>query len=127
MRKNKIYPICLVSISAALILYSCSNKKADLTAPSSANCDTTTVRLSVEIKAIMTAQCFSCHGGNATLANGIQLENYSVLKAYVNNGQLLQAITHTGNVTPMPNNGTLLSACDINKFRAWINRGAQNN
>ena len=126
MRNNKIYVACLVFISA-FIMYSCSNKKADLTPPSTATCDTTTVRLSIEIKAIMTVQCFSCHGGNASLASGIQLENYAVLKGYVNNGQLLQAITHTGNVTPMPNNGTLLSACDINKFRAWINRGAPNN
>ena len=124
---NKIVFGLGVAVLMGLILYSCTSKKEDLTTPSTAACDTTTVRLSVEIQAIMTAQCFSCHGGNASLASGIQLENYAVIKAYAGNGQLLQAITHTGNVTPMPNNGTLLSACDINKFRAWINRGAPNN
>lgn len=111
----------------AIFLFSkCSYKKSDIAYPATP-CDTTGVRLSVELKEILTANCFSCHGGEADDAAGIKLENYDVISRFALDGTLLSAITHNGNAVPMPKGGGKLSDCEISKFSAWINAGAPNN
>jgi mono/diheme cytochrome c family protein len=125
--KRKIIQYTLPLLVAAFAYTGCYYDKASLVYPSEDDCDTTDITLSTDINAILTANCFVCHGGNATAANGIQLEQYAVIKAYADNGRLLSAITQDGNAAPMPQGAAKLSDCNINKFRAWINAGAPNN
>ena len=107
----------------------CYYDKESLVYPSTggSSCDTTNITLSGDLNTILTASCFSCHSGTANLGGGIQLDQYTVIKAYADNGQLLSAITQDGSVPPMPQSGGKLSDCNINKFRAWINSGTPNN
>ncbi len=120
---------CFFTVASCLFIYTgCYYDKASLVYPDNGTgCDTSTVRLSVELNVIMGSSCFSCHGGTASLGSGIQLEDYTVLKEYADNGILLSSITQDGNASAMPKSGPKLSDCDINKFRAWIDTGAPNN
>jgi len=120
---RKVIPFAAAALALMYILNSCTNDKASVIAPT---CDTTTVRLSVELNEILSNNCYSCHSG-ASPISGINLADYNVLKTYASNGILISAITHTGSVEPMPQGGNKLSDCEIDKFRAWINRGTLNN
>lgn len=112
----------------ALYYTSCTNKKEVEAYPVSI-CDTTTVRLSVEVKDVFNRHCYRCHG--ATVANslggGTNLENYNILRAFSTSGILLDDITHAPGANPMPKGAGRIPDCDINKIRAWINRGSLNN
>lgn len=120
--------ICLAAI-IAFLLTGCYYDKAELTYPSNgtATCDTTAVKYSVDILSIMSINCYACHSGTASSGGGIALDTYAGLKAYANNGQLLNSVLQNGTVPAMPLGGSMLSTCDINKIRAWINNGTPNN
>lgn len=92
----------------------------------STSCDTAIVTYSGSVNPVLTAYCTTCHSGaNAPL--GINLDNYTSVKAQANNGRLLGVITHSAGFIPMPKNGNKLSDCNIAKIRKWIIAGAPNN
>ncbi len=111
----------------------CVNHKADIVYP----CDTALVRYSVEIRSIMDDQCQNCHGASPEQnANsfGINLYDYPTISAFAlddstgcDEGVLLGSLTHSGCISEMPKGQDKLNDCSINKFRAWVNRGAPNN
>jgi mono/diheme cytochrome c family protein len=106
----------------------CYYDKEEELYPGTANCDTTaTSAYATTVVPIISANCYNCHSGAATLGAGIQLNTYTALKIRVNDGTLLKAINHEAGASPMPKNGNKLSACNIAKIRRWINTGAPNN
>ena len=127
---KSIISICAV-VLATIIIHGCYYDKADLVYPSTgvggANCDTANMRYSVDITSILSTNCYSCHGGNATDGGGFKLDTYQGIKNMVNNGKLFSAITHSGGASPMPKNATKLSDCNIAKIKAWIDKGAPQN
>ena len=103
---------------------SCSKASEDMLAPQ--QCDTVNMTYSGDVKPILQANCYSCHGsGNAQ--GGVALDNYDGVKDQVEDGNLIGVITHAAGYPPMPQGGAKLSDCDINKIKDWINRGASNN
>ena len=86
------------------------------------NCDTTAVTYSSTVSSIISTNCLGCHGAAATT----KLDSYTNVKAVVTSVRLLGAIQHLPGFIAMPPGGTL-SVCDINKIKAWINKGALNN
>lgn len=123
--KNRVKIIFIICIS--FLFYKCYYDKASQVYPQQGSCDTTNIRLSVELNAIMNASCMSCHAGNANNGGGIKLQDYTTISKIANNGTLLSSISWDGKVAQMPQGGAKLSDCDINKFKAWINAGAPNN
>ena len=116
-------------ITSALIIIVFANEGCNYDKPllPLANCDTSIVTFSGTIKPIITANCIRCHiGPDALNANGIVIDDYVSLKKQVPQ-PLLDAILHTGNVTPMPQDGGMLDACTIAKIKIWIAAGAPNN
>ena len=89
-------------------------------------CDTVNMKLAANVVPILSASCYGCHG-NGNGMGGVRLDTYNNLKIWASGSNLLGAITHSAGYSPMPKNGAKLSDCDINKIRAWINRGALNN
>jgi len=101
------------------------------------------VSFSTEIQPILEQRCVSCHGSGFA-NNNTDLSSYQSIFAgtgnvYGNNlvipndpdnSGLVEAVT-TGNaglgVRRMPTNGAFLSGDEINKIRAWISEGAQDN
>jgi len=131
-REFSFYIFCLL----LAVFSGCYKDKADTVAAynpppphtdTSSICDTVNITFTGEITNIMTINCFSCHAGTADLGAGIQLDDYSTLKAYSDNGLLLSSITQDGGTSFMPKDAAKLSDCEISKFEAWINRGAPQN
>ena len=92
----------------------------------SQSCDTTTVTFNATIQPILQAQCMVCHSAAANQGN-VNLEGYAQVKTYADNGKLLGSVSFASGYSPMPQGSSQLSACSINKIRAWINKGAPNN
>ena len=93
-------------------------------------CDTTNVQYSVEIKAILDANCKSCHDG--TDQTGYDLYDHATIAELALDGEhiygtLLSAVMHEGGAPEMPQGGQKLNDCDINKIAAWVHAGAQDN
>src|SRR5438874_2017399 len=126
MKKALFILITLIII--ATFFNGCFYRKEELVYPQNLMpCDTSAIRYSVDIINILSNNCYECHGGSATGSGGIKLDTYTGIKAMASNGNLLQAITHTGSVTPMPKDRAMLPVCLIAKIRTWIRNGAPNN
>jgi mono/diheme cytochrome c family protein len=98
------------------------------TTTSPTGCDTLVVRYSVEIKNILSANCYTCHSGTAVNGGGHKYDVYpGDLVPMAQNGKLVLAITHQPGAFPMPRNAPMLSDCDIAKIRWWVKNGAPNN
>lgn len=89
-------------------------------------CDTANMKFTANVLPILSTNCYSCHG-NGRAFGGVNLDTYANVKLVATDGSLLGSITHASNFSPMPKNAAQLAECDINKIRAWINRGALNN
>ncbi|MBW8684989.1 c-type cytochrome [Chitinophaga rhizophila] len=130
--KKAFFPLMALAIACSTIIVSCSkDNEEDVNNPNpggggGTTCDTVDMRYTANIQPIIQSNCYSCHG-NGNASGGISLGNYASLKTQVDNGRLVGAITHASGFSPMPLGGAKLSDCNINKIRAWIARGAQNN
>ena len=125
--KKHFLPFVIVLFCGMMVACSKENEQ-DLAGPVIIipSCDTANMKLATHIVPILSANCYSCHGNGAGMG-GVRLDTYTNLKIWVNGGNLLGAVTHSGGYSPMPKNAAKLSDCDINKIRAWINQGALNN
>ena len=116
----------ILSIITLAFLSGCYYDDPDILDPNRLSCDTTIVTFSGAVKPILTAYCTGCHSGpNAPLS--VTLDNYAGVKAQAANGKLLGTITHSVGFTPMPQNGTVLSSCNIARIKKWIATGSLNN
>src|SRR5438552_8334576 len=97
MKKKGI--ILLISCCTFFIAFTgCYYDKADQVYPQDGNCDTSVVRLSVELNNIMETNCFRCHSSaNASINGGnYNLQDYSTILQAVTDGKLLSSITQDG-------------------------------
>jgi hypothetical protein len=116
-----------ISLVSSLVFYfsSCSKESADrLTAGQT--CDTTNVSYSTQIVAILQANCYVCHT-TANSFSGIDLTTYADLKLQADNGDLVNAVEHTGSVIPMPYELPMLPSCEVSTIAAWVHQGGPNN
>lgn len=125
---------CLVCLSImCFVVISCSKSNEETlrsnnsgNAGGNAGCDTVNMKYTANVRPILQATCYSCHGNGQSRA-GISLDTYDKVKSQVNNGLLIGTITHAPGYSPMPQGAPKLPDCDINKIKAWIARGALNN
>lgn len=118
-------------LSALLVLtvitgcdYSISEQRGVVTPT---GCDTVAVSYANVLHPLFESTCFGCHnGGNAGNLN-VDLSTYEGVKAVAESGQLLGAITHSEEFSPMPQNMPQLDSCTIAQIRSWIRDGALNN
>ncbi len=125
---KKYTGICVAIMFAIItIMVSCTKKSEDMFPIN--NCDTTNVKYSVDIVAILQTNCYRCHGaGNTGGSGGILLEGYVNLSKWANNGYLVGNVTHAPGYIPMPyGQAQKISACEINRIIAWVNQGSKNN
>jgi len=90
------------------------------------NCEAATTTSFTDVITILNKYCNSCHSGTSA-SGGIRLDQYNYVKTYVDNGKLMGSIKWTSGYSPMPQNSSKLSTCDIDKIQAWITAGALNN
>src|SRR6476661_3844288 len=127
---KKFFKICFVT-GCSFLYYSCSksndvqqNNSTGGTTPTP-TCDTVNMRYSVDVLPILQSNCYTCHSTANFAISGFNLENFSTLKAFADNGTLIGVITHASGYPPMPQGRAQLSDCNINKIRDWVQRGAQ--
>lgn len=91
-----------------------------------ASCDSTSYAYSAAIRPLVSNKCTGCHSGPAP-QGGIDLSAYTSLKTQVDNGKLWGAINHLPGYVAMPQNGSMLSDCELTQVKRWIDAGAPNN
>ena len=95
--------------------------------PPQGNCDTANTNYSVTVSSILQNYgCTGCHSGAGPSGN-ISLDGYANVRTSALGGKLYGAINHDPGFSPMPQGGNKMSACNINKIKAWIDAGAPNN
>lgn len=95
------------------------------------NCSNENVSYSLNVVPILENACYECHDlSNAPiLGDGINLEGYAKLKAYISGEQnvFIGSLKWNGQGSPMPKDGTKIDFCSIDKIEVWINEGMLNN
>lgn len=129
---KRLIPIIVFGTIIALgmsVQTGCYYDNEDDLYPFSNVCDTSATPLSSTVKPILQGNCYACHSASAAGAAGagINLEDYNSLKGWADNGKLVCAIEHNSGCSAMPKGGTRLQQCSIDKIKAWVARGAQNN
>ncbi|GAA4039329.1 hypothetical protein GCM10022409_26190 [Hymenobacter glaciei] len=83
-----------------------------------------TITYSAVVAPIFAANCLRCHG--STVANviggGNDFGSYAALSRYPQNS-LLGSVRHEAGYSPMPQNSSKLSDCDIKRLEAWYAQG----
>ncbi len=90
------------------------------------NCDTMNVSFAADVMPLFNQQCNICHATGVELGN-VNLDSYTAVLPYVNNGKLVGSISHKNGFSAMPQGQPKLSSCTIDKITAWIAAGAPNN
>ena len=91
-----------------------------------APCDSTASSFSNDIFPMLQNYCIGCH--NTARSDGnVNIESYSKIIPYVENGVLIGSIKHDPLYAIMPPSGSKLSDCRIAQLQKWIDEGAQNN
>lgn len=89
-------------------------------------CDTTQISFAGDIYPVIQQKCLSCHSQSMNQGN-VNLEGYTQVKTYADNGKLVGSISYASGYSAMPQGEGQLSACTINKMKAWINNGSPEN
>ncbi len=118
--KKLIFSAALVCLAMA-----CTSENIEEDFPA---CDTSDMRFSTDITEIFSVSCFRCHDSDnaGSAGEGIDLSDFSVVKSYVENGRLMEAIEQNGNASSMPLSANKMDQCNIDKIKSWINEGAEN-
>lgn len=127
MIKHRVIFLILIVIPMVITIGCFNDSEEKLYGQNS--CDTTAVSYSQDIYPIMVSYCLNCHNqdNSSGLGGNVNLEGYTQLKIYVDNGDLLSSVSHDGNASPMPKGGPKLSDCEIQKISAWISDGSLDN
>ena len=89
-------------------------------------CDPALSDFSNTIYPMLKTYCVGCHSAASPQGN-INLETYSNVLPYIQNGSLLGSMKHDNGYVAMPLNSPKVSDCIIQQIENWINEGAQNN
>ena len=111
---------------------SCENKnEEDLFGE--ADCDTSVVTWSADIKPIIENRCYECHSGSNPISgrNFDTYDGFVFWVNYTNNpgepGRVYGAVNRLSGYSWMPNGRPKLPQCELDKINKWIREGAQNN
>jgi len=125
----------ILTIFSTFVLFvavasSCYNRKADQLYPAATGtpCDTAGVSYSATIGGIVSANCAKagCHDGR-TKEGGYDMTNYTGAAAAARDGMFACDLRHQSGCNQMPNDGTILTDCQIKQLIAWANAGAPEN
>jgi hypothetical protein len=123
--------IIFLTVFSFVVLYSCSKSNDTELSQSSGRdssaCDTTNMSFTADIKPILQANCYACHSNSNFAISSTKLEDYGDLIHHVHDGDILGSISHAPGFVEMPQGAPKLSDCNINKIKAWIDRGALDN
>lgn len=123
---NKPFKFLILLAVATVLLASCYNDNEEDLYPQTSDCDSTNVTYSATIAPIMATSCNGCHS-SAAASGGVVTDTHDGLKAIASNGKLYGAVNHATGFSPMPQGGSKLAQCTIDKIKTWVDAGAPNN
>lgn len=88
-------------------------------------CNTDNVSFSNYVRPAL-ASCIACHKSGNT-GGGLNLESYEGMKSAAVSGRLFGAIAWSNGYKPMPQGGSKIPECTINKIKSWIDAGSPDN
>ena len=94
--------------------------------PNFGTCDSTNVKFSTFIAPLVQNKCLGCHTATSA-GGGVVLNSYATIKTSVQSGKFWGSVNHASGFSAMPKGTDKMPQCDLNKIKAWINRGALNN
>ncbi len=122
----QITALFLLLLIPVLFFTGCYNDSKEYLYPElTGGCDTTNVTFTGSVLPITDANCKSCHSGSSPSA-GLNIENYTQIKALADDGRLVNVINATGGYPLMPQ-GAALPDCSIKTIEIWVAAGAPNN
>jgi|SRR5579871_710776 len=128
MKKTMTCISMIIAISVLIICCTKTNEEKLSGSQTGSSCDTTSVKYSTDVLSILQVNCYGCHGnGNTGGSGGINLDGYTNLKTWADNGYLVGNVRHDPGFIGMPYGEAKLPDCEINKIVAWVNQGALNN
>lgn len=122
---NKFFFLALLGI-VSISSFSCVYNNEEELYPAE-TCDTLHVTYSGSVLPILQQNCYGCHDNAHIQESFVALEGYDNLIAKVMDGQLINAINHTGDITPMPKDREKLPECEIRTIEIWVDAGAPDN
>lgn len=125
MKKYSYYLLLVFSCC----ITSCYYDKEELLYPPSICTTSADISYSNDLEPIINARCNSCHSSSManTRGAGIKLDSYNELKSAIDNKNFLSAINQDGKASPMPQNSSKLTACQISAFETWVFEGKNDN
>jgi hypothetical protein len=118
--------VMMVVVSGSLVQGCYYDVEEELYPPSAGACDTSGVTYALSIVPVLNSNCVTCH--SQSVAQGqVILDNYTDVKANIDNGKLLGAIRWDDGYAQMPQGGNKLNDCTIKQFETWAAAGAPNN
>jgi hypothetical protein len=90
------------------------------------SCDSSNYTFSGRIRPLVQNWCVSCHNASVS-GGGYDFSSYSGITVAIKVGSFLGSIQHAPGYSPMPQNGSSLSNCDINAIEKWIKVGYPDN
>ncbi|MBK7029243.1 MAG: hypothetical protein IPH45_08500 [Bacteroidales bacterium] len=118
---NKLLVISLFSLT--LFFGGCYYDNEEALYPGT-TCDTTSPTYQLTISPIISANCLSCHAGNAPSA-GLTLSTYEQVKSAVQNKNLQNHIMQQNGFSIMPPSGQM-NNCKIDQLNSWVAAGMPN-
>lgn len=129
--------IILTLIVLCFAFFACQHKPyIDNKINTNPNCDTNrTVSYQFDIQPILKANCYACHAAAQASTGALDLETFSSLKAYLNNGfrgdgiygsKLFHCMLHANLALPMPPTYKV-DSCSLNLVYNWLAHGGLQN
>ncbi|MCB0705510.1 MAG: hypothetical protein KDC34_09385 [Saprospiraceae bacterium] len=86
------------------------------------SCDTTDITYSGAVLQVLDNYCLICHNG-ADQQGNVNLEGYTNVALYSENGKLYGSVSHQSSYFPMPPTGQQIPECDQLILKTWIDAG----
>ena len=116
-----------------ILLASCTHRNmTHVTLALSSACDSIHISYYKDIQPVIRNNCYACHATAVTTNGGLDLEDTSTLKAYLNydfrgdglyGSKLYHCLLHSLNAQQMPPT-YLLDSCSLHQIHHWISLGA---
>lgn len=127
----------LVFLVLSLSFFACQHKPyVDNKSNTNYPCDTNrTVSYQYDIQPIIKAHCYACHSAAQASTGALDLETFSSLKSYLNNGfrgdgiygsKLFHCMLHANLALPMPPT-YIVDTCSLKLVYNWLAHGGPQN
>ncbi|MEI6948552.1 c-type cytochrome domain-containing protein [Paraflavisolibacter sp. H34] len=132
---KQIFSFLLAMAVTGLVVVSCSKDDEQTVSPkppapenpdSGNTCATANMKFSTDIRPILVANCFECHG-NGEEEEGVNFDTYEGVRKVAKNGELVGTISHAPGYKKMPYKRAKLPDCEIARIKAWVDQGYLNN